>query len=492
MPKSSSKNLWASRFSGGVADLTLRYTETATIDQAMVRHDIVGSLAHCMMLAKQNIISKTTAAKINRQLLALLRLAEQGKIKLDIKNEDVHMHIEKLLIDKLGVAVGGQLHTARSRNDQVMTTTRLYMREQVLAVAELANGLIAILLKKAAGETKTLMLGYTHSQPAQPISFAYWLSGHATALTRDIDRLLWAYTTVNQSPLGAGALAGTSFPIDRKETARLLGFEDVMVHALDATSARDFLVEVTAALTMVMTNLSRLCEEIVWWSSNEFGLFEVADEFATGSSMMPQKKNPIVAEVMRGRAGTVHGCLVELLTVLKSVSFGYSSDLQQDKPPVWRALETVQASLTIMTAMMTSLTFRAKRAEARCWDSFVTATELANYLVRTHKLAFRQAYGIVGGAVKQLSAEHTNFKNLKRLMELLNQHGIQANAASLADAVDPLKTLLRQTSLGSTGPGSVKKMLISLQKQTGDFSRALQERRSEIDAAVKKIKRMAT
>jgi argininosuccinate lyase len=473
--------LWGSRFEQDITAQTLDYTQTIDIDRHMIDSDLLGSLAHVLMLCRQGIVPAVDGRLIVRGLLKLLERAEQNALTLDVAREDVHLNIESMLIEELGLEVGGKLHTARSRNDQVVTDARLHVREQLLAIAAEVAGFADELLTQANAQRESVILGYTHSQAAQPVSYGFWLSGHASVLMRDLGRLLHAVETVNENPLGACAIAGTSFPIDRELTTRLLGFDRTLVHALDATSSRDFLEETAAALALVMAHLSRLAEEIVLWSSFEFRLVQVGDQFATGSSIMPQKKNPVVAEVARARAGTVLGCLVELLTVIKGVAMGYSSDLQQDKPPVWRALDTTHATVAILRAQMTTVQLNAARAEANCWESFSTATELANHLVSAQRRPFREAYQIVGDLVKRLSRQQKTLQDAECVRAILAERGIELAAAVLQEVVAPRKVLARQISAGSTGPTAVAATV----KQLRDELSRLKERVSSKHEAMR-------
>ncbi len=448
-------NLWGSRFEQNISTQTLDYTHTIDIDARMIRSDLWGSIAHVLMLCRQGIVPPEAGRNLANALLQMLAKAEQGSLTLDKAKEDVHLNIESILIEDLGLEIGGKLHTARSRNDQVVTDARLYLREQLLLVAEEVARLADELLTQAQEHRESVVLGYTHSQAAQPVSYGFWLSGHASVLLRDIGRLLHAYDTTNENPLGACAIAGTSFPIDRELTTRLLGFSRTLLHALDATSSRDFMSEAAAALTILMSHISRLAEELVIWNSFEFSLVQVSDAFATGSSIMPQKKNPVVAELARARAGSVLGCFVELVTVIKGVAMGYSSDLQQDKPPVWRALDITRTTVSIIRAQMATLRFDAVRAEANCWESFSTATELANYLVRAEQRPFREAYQIVGELVKCLSREGKTFKDFAAVQPFLAERALSVSAEKLFEIVTPRQVLGRQTSAGSTGPEAV-------------------------------------
>lgn len=483
--------LWGSRFEQDINAETLDYTQTIDIDERMLVADLWGGLAHVLMTSRQRVIPEDEGRRIAGGLLGLLDRASEGRYALDKAKEDVHLNVESTLIEELGMEVGGKLHTARSRNDQVVTDSRLYVRGQLLEVADEAARLAGVLLDKADAAADAIILGYTHSQAAQPVSFGFWLSGHASALTRDVRRLLHAFETANENPLGACALAGTSFPIDRALTTRLLGFDRTLLHALDATSARDFLAEAAAALAILATNLSRMAEEIVVWSSFEYRLVEVADQFATGSSIMPQKKNPVVAELARARAGTVVGSLVELLMVVKGVTLGYSCDLQQDKPPVWRALDTTRATVSILRAQAETLRLNAGRAEASCWESFATATELANYLVREAGKPFRQAYAITGELVKELGRRGKTLADLAAASAWLGEAGVPMTEERLAEIVDPRRVLARQNSEGGTAPEAVRATVKAVRADLAELSRSVESRAESIRRAFEFTKEAA-
>lgn len=484
--------LWSSRFEQDISAQTLAYTETTDIDTRMIQSDLWGSIAHVLMLSHQGIMPCHDGRRIVRALLKLLERAEEGVLSLDVAKEDVHLNIESMLIEELGLEVGGKLHTARSRNDQVVTDARLHVREQLLSLTEEVGRFADDLLTVGESHRESVILGYTHSQAAQPISYGFWLSGHASVLLRDIGRLLHAFDTVNENPLGACAIAGTSFPIDRELTTRLLGFGRTLLHALDATSSRDFMCETAAALTILMSHLSRLAEEIVIWSSFEFHLVAVGDEFSTGSSIMPQKKNPVVAELARARAGSVLGCLVELLTVIKGVAMGYSCDLQQDKPPVWRALEITITTVSILRAQMATLRLNAARAEASCWQSFATATELANYLVAESGRPFREAYQIVGELVKTLSRHEKTLQDSELVQTFLTERGIHISADVLDGVVAPRKVLARQTSAGSTGPNAVATTVMHLREELGRLRNLVSMKADAIGGALKGTREIAS
>lgn len=483
--------LWGSRFEQDLTAQTLNYTQTIDIDMRMISSDLWGSIAHVLMLCGQRIVPSEDGRRIVCALLKLLERAEQNSLTLDVLKEDVHLNIESMLIEELGLEVGGKMHTARSRNDQVVTDARLHVREQLLVAADEVVRLAEELLTQADSQQETIILGYTHSQAAQPVTYGFWLSGHASVLLRDIGRLLHAVDTVNENPLGACAIAGTSFPIDRELTTRLLGFSRTLLHALDATSSRDFMAEAVAALTILMTHLSRLAEELVVWSSFEFHLVEIGDQFATGSSIMPQKKNPVVAELARARAGTVLGCLVELLTVMKAVAMGYSCDLQQDKPPVWRALDTTLGTVSILREQMATVRLNAARAEANCWGSFATATELANHLVAVFRKPFREAYQIVGELVKTLSRQQRTLEDADAVRTILAERGIDISAEALHEVVAPRKVVARQISAGSTGPAALASTAKNLRDELGRLRASVSAKGQAIRGALERTREIA-
>ena len=483
--------LWSSRFDKDISTETLNYTHTVDIDERMIASDVWGNLAHVLMLSRQQIISPSEGRALTESLMRMLSQAEAGQLHLDKELEDVHLNIETAVIKELGIEIGGKMHTARSRNDQVVTDARLYLREEIIWLGQEILGFANELLQKARGHRQTLMLGHTHSQPAQPISYAFWLSCYSSIFARDARRLLNTYATVNRNPLGACALAGTSFPIDRNVTTKLLAFDDVILHALDATSSRDFIIETAATLAIIMSNISRLCEELVSWSGFEHGQFDVGDEFATGSSIMPQKKNPVVVELARARCGVAYGSLFELLTVVKSVSLGYSCDLQQDKPPLWRALDTTKATLSILRAQMARLKYDSERAIADCWNSFSTATELANYLVVKKGKPFREAYQIIGAIVKQLSVEGKTLADVSRVSGILMSEGIEIQPEELHAVVDPVRSIQRQRSAGSTGPEAVAETIDQLTSELERLGASYSEKLAAIQHGLARTKQAA-
>ena len=483
-----SANLWSGRFSVAMAEAMAAYTQSLSVDSRMVAEDIWGSQAHALMLAACGLLSAEDLRLILTWLESARADFEAGDFVLDPALEDVHMNVEQYVIRGAGAEFGGRLHTARSRNDQVLTDCRLYVRARLLDVEEALVGLCRTLLQRGAEHVATVMPGYTHSQHAQPITFGFWASAHVSAWVRDLGRLRAAYATVNRSPLGACAIAGTDLPIDRRLTAELLGFDSVQEHALDVTSTRDFLLETLAALTILMAGLSRLSEELVWWSTHEFRLVELDDAYTSGSSIMPQKKNPDCAELTRGKAGRVIGDLMALLTVTKSVSFGYSRDLQEDKPPVWDALDQVLGALATLSGAVRTMGVRAERMRALVDANFATATQLANWLVAAHGVPFRRAHEIVGQLVGELSRAGLTFAHLPAVLGALAAEGLVADEDTLADVLDPLAGVERQRSLGGPAPDEVHRMVAGLAADLDAAESDLAARRARVDNARERVR----
>ncbi len=389
--------LWGGRFTKPTNQLVEEYTASISFDRQMWRQDIVGSLAHVAMLGKCGILPMDEVKQIIAGLKKVKEKIERGEVVFQISHEDIHMNIEKLLIEEIG-PIGGKLHTGRSRNDQVALDMHLYLREKMLEITQLALYLQKALLEQAEEHLDTVMPGYTHLQRAQPVLFGYHLMAYVSMLQRDIERLQEGWKRVNVLPLGAGALAGTTFPIDRGFVAEMLQFDGIYQNSMDAVSDRDFIVEFLASASLLMTHLSRLCEELVIWSSQEFAFIELDDAFCTGSSIMPQKKNPDVAELVRGKTGRVYGNLFGMLTVLKGLPLAYNKDMQEDKEGMFDTVNTLHGALALLTPMIQTMQVKKKRMRQAVTQDFSNATDLADYLV-TKDLPFRQAHEVVGRAV---------------------------------------------------------------------------------------------
>ena len=389
--------LWGGRFQKDTDLLVNELNASISFDQRLYREDITGSMAHAAMLADCGIISKEDAAAITSGLEDILADIEAGKAAFTADNEDIHMNVEALLTARIGDA-GKRLHTARSRNDQVALDFRMYVREQIPVIVGQLLELETVLCRQAKKHQTAVMPGYTHLQRAQPISFAQHLMAYAAMFRRDVTRLEDCGARLDECPLGSGALAGTTYPIDRWETAKALGFAAPMGNSLDGVSDRDYALELLSSLSILMMHLSRFAEEVILWCSWEFKFIELDDAYATGSSIMPQKKNPDVAELVRGKTGRVYGSLITLLTTMKGLPLAYNKDMQEDKEPVFDAIDTVELCLPVFSAMIDTLTVNRANMRKAANGGFISATDCADYLAKKG-MPFREAYGIVGKLV---------------------------------------------------------------------------------------------
>lgn len=394
----SKDKLWGGRFSQPTDKFVEEFTASINFDQRMYRYDIEGSIAHAKMLAKQQIISDADAETIIGGLQAILCDIEADNFEFSVALEDIHMNIEASLIERIG-PVGGKLHTARSRNDQVALDIRLYLRDEIKAILSYLDALQDALLNQAEANLTVIMPGYTHLQTAQPVLFGHHMLAYYEMFKRDAERMQDVLKRLNQLPLGAGALAGTTFPIDREFVAEQLDFDGVTRNSLDSVSDRDFGLEFCAASSILMMHLSRLSEELVLWSSADFAFIELTDAFCTGSSIMPQKKNPDVPELVRGKTGRVYGNLISLLTLMKSLPLAYNKDMQEDKEPLFDTIDTVKGSLKIFSDMIAEMKVNAESMRTAAARGFSTATDVADYCVRKG-LPFRQAHEVVGKTVR--------------------------------------------------------------------------------------------
>ncbi len=389
--------LWGGRFTKQTDQLVEEYTASILFDRELAEEDIQGSLAHVAMLGKCGILSEDDVEKIRDGLHKVMGMIRRGEVEFSVSDEDIHMNIEKLLMEEIG-GTGGKLHTGRSRNDQVATDMHLYLRKRAVELVGLLIKLQEALLKQARANMDTIVPGYTHLQRAQPILFAHHLMAYVSMFQRDVERLQDSYKRIDALPLGAGALAGTTFPIDRHFVASQLGFGRVYENSLDAVSDRDFIIEFLSNASMIMMHLSRFCEELVLWSSTEFNFIELDDAFCTGSSIMPQKKNPDVAELVRGKTGRVYGHLIGMLTVLKSLPLAYNKDMQEDKEGMFDTVRTLQGALQLFAPMVETMKVRRERMREAVNRDFSNATDIADYLAGKG-LPFRQAHEIIGKLV---------------------------------------------------------------------------------------------
>jgi argininosuccinate lyase len=389
---------WGGRFKQGTDRKVEEFTQSIHFDRRLFRYDIDGSLAHARMLAKQGIISADEERSIRKGLQAIRKEMATGSFSFDVKDEDIHMAIEKSLIRRIGKA-GEKLHTGRSRNDQVVLDVRLYLRDEIKSIIKLLKNFKKGIVATAKKEINTIMPGYTHLQKAQPVLLSHYLLAFWEMFDRDEQRFKDCLKRVNIMPLGAAALAGTSLPLDRNYVARMLKFPAVSRNSMDTVADRDFIAEFIFSASVVMMHMSRFCEDLVIWSSGEFHYIEISDTFTTGSSIMPQKKNPDVAELIRGKTGRVYGHLVAMLTILKGLPMTYNRDLQEDKEPLFDTVDTIASSVEILTDMLYQITFLRERMGREAGRDFSTATDIAEYLVNKG-IPFREAHGIVGRIVE--------------------------------------------------------------------------------------------
>ncbi|MGA3231367.1 argininosuccinate lyase [Lactiplantibacillus pentosus] len=460
----STKKLLGGRFTETGAKYVDDFGASISFDQLLAAEDIAGSLAHVKMLKKTGILPAEDVDKIVAGLETLAARQKAGELEFSTVNEDIHMNIESLLTEEIG-PVAGKLHTARSRNDQVATDFHLYLKHQLPLILDRLHELETVLVDKASENVETVMPGYTHLQHAQPISYAHYLLAYYQMFKRDMERFEFNMQHTDILPLGAAALAGTTFPIDREYSAKLLGFSDVYHNSLDAVSDRDFVLEFLSNASILMMHLSRFCEEIVSWSSYEFKYISLSDQFSTGSSIMPQKKNPDMAELIRGKSGRVYGNLMGLLTVMKGIPLAYNKDLQEDKEGAFDTVTTVLTSLHVFTGMLATLTVNEDRMAEATTNDFSNATELADYLANKG-IPFREAHAIVGklvldGLKKQRPLQDIPLSEYQQISPLIQEdvyHDLDAKVA-----------VQRRHSLGGTGFDQIKQELQRAQAQLATY-----------------------
>ena len=402
--------LWKGRFSKAANSSAEAFNASIETDQRLYKQDILGSLAHALMLGRQGIIPMEEAEEIRLSLRSILKDIEDGKVEFSVEQEDIHMNIETLLTERIGAA-GKRLHTARSRNDQVATDLRLYQKEEISKVQSLLKALIDTLADLAEQHKQTVMPGYTHLQRAQPVTLALHLSAYGEMFKRDYDRFNDCLKRTDRLPLGSGALAGTTYPIDRYFVAEELGFSGICENTMDAVSDRDFAIEFISCCAMTMMHLSRFCEELILWNSTEFAFIEMDDAYSTGSSIMPQKKNPDMAELIRGKTGRVYGDLFSLLTIMKGLPLAYNKDMREDKPPLFDAGDTLKDCLSIFTEVIKTMEVKTARMEQAAKDGFMNATDAADYLVKKG-LPFRDCHEIIGKMVLYCIGENKNLDDM--------------------------------------------------------------------------------
>jgi len=454
------KKLWSGCFKQKTDAAVEAFTASLPFDHRLYRYDIQGSIAHCRMLARQRIISRKDAQRIIGALREIEQELDEGKLALRPDCEDIHMLIESRLIEKIG-QVGGKLHTARSRNDQIALDLSLFLRDAITMTGEHLTRVQRELITAARRNIDVILPGFTHLQHAQPVLLAHHLMAYFEMMERDWERLAACYTRANRMPLGAGALAGTPHPIDRRYVAQLLGYPDITSNSMDTVSDRDVLVEYCSIAAMIMMHLSRFCEELVLWSSPEFRFIQIADAFCTGSSIMPQKKNPDVAELIRGKTGRVYGNLVALLTLLKGLPLTYNRDLQEDKPALFDSVDTVLQCLDIFARMLPRISFNRERMAQACSSGFLTATDLADMLAATG-MPFRTAHEIVGKIVAYCS-EHN--KQLDMLSPDELRRFSPAITPAMVARLTPAASVTSRMSEGGTALNKVRAAIAQAAKK---------------------------
>ncbi len=443
--------LWGGRFSADTDKLAEHFHSSIGFDKRLYREDIEGSLAHAKMLAACGIISAEESATIQAGLQAVRAAIDAGEVEFDEAAEDIHMNVEMLLTERIG-ETGKKLHTARSRNDQVALDLRMWLRREIIETTELLRSLLAVLLDKAGEHTHTLMPGFTHLQKAQPISFAHHLLAYVQMFRRDVERMNDCVARMNVCPLGSCALAGTGFPIDREQTAAELGFDAPMSNSLDGVSDRDYAIEFLSAAAITMMHLSRFCEEIIIWNSGEFGFITMDDAYSTGSSIMPQKKNPDMAELIRGKTGRVYGDLMALLTIMKSLPLAYNKDMQEDKEATFDALDTLKGCLMVFTPMFQTIVVNRDKMAADLEGGFLNATDLADYLV-AKGLPFRSAHEVSGKLVQYAEKSNRRLADLS-LEEMQKESALFAE--DIYDAIALTQCLAARNVLGGPAPEATK------------------------------------
>ena len=454
-----SKKLWEGRTSGNTNKLADEFNSSIKVDKRMYKEDIEGSIAHVAMLSHCGVLTKSEASKIEAALKKILSDIDSGKLKIDESAEDIHMFIETVLTKRIG-DVGKKLHTARSRNDQVALDTRLYVRKEIISINFLIDKLLKVIIKIADENRETIMSGFTHLQKAQGITFAHYILAYGMMFKRDMERLYDLYKRVNVSPIGACALAGTTYKTDRVYEAKLLDFNAIAENSIDAVSDRDFIVEFASDLSIIAMHLSRLSEEMILFTSNEFNYIELSDAFTTGSSIMPQKKNSDMAELVRGKSGRVYGNLMSILTILKGLPLAYNKDMQEDKELIFDSIDTIKQSLSIFIPMLETMKINKNRMREDAATGFINATDLADYLV-TKGLPFRDAYKISGKIVNfcienELTLESMNLNQYKKFSKLIDK--------DVYDFIKLETCVMKRTSLGGTSPKNIDRQIEFLKK----------------------------
>lgn len=451
--------LWGGRFTKEINQLVHNFNASISFDQKFYKQDIQGSIAHVTMLAKQGILSEDDKETIIKGLNGILEDIESGTLEISASSEDIHSFVEQTLIERVGEA-GKRLHTGRSRNDQVALDMKLYTRDEIEELDKLLKSLLTSILRVMQENTETYMPGFTHLQKAQPITLAHHFGAYFEMFKRDRSRLSDIEKRLNYCPLGSGALAGTTYPLDREYTASLLNFDGATLNSMDSVSDRDYLIELLSALSTIMMHLSRFCEEIIIWNSNEYRFVEIDDSYSTGSSIMPQKKNPDIAELVRGKTGRVYGALMSLLTTMKGIPLAYNKDMQEDKELSFDAIDTTKGCLSLFTGMIDTMKFNNKVMEASAKNGFTNATDAADYLVN-HGVPFRDAHGIVGQLVlycigKNIALDDMSLDEFKSISSVFEE--------DIYDAISLKTCVEKRVTIGAPGKDAMKHVIELNQK----------------------------
>ena len=452
--------LWGGRFTKETDQLVHAFNESLSFDQRFYRQDIRGSIAHVTMLAEQQIVSREDGEKIIEGLEQILADIEEGSLSIGPGAEDIHSFVEEELTKRIGEA-GKRLHTGRSRNDQVALDMKLYTRDQVKEMDHLLYGLLEELLKIMEENLDTYMPGFTHMQKAQPITLAHHVGAYFEMFSRDRSRLRDLYERMNYCPLGAGALAGTTYPLDREYSAELMGFYGPTMNSMDSVSDRDYLLELLSAMSIISMHLSRFCEEVIVWNTDEYRFVELDDAYSTGSSIMPQKKNPDIAELIRGKTGRVYGTLIALLTTMKGLPLAYNKDMQEDKELAFDAMDTVKSCILLFTKMIASMTFRKDRMEDSARHGFTNATDAADYLVK-HGVPFRDAHGIVGELVlycldKKIALDELTLEEFKAISPVFEE--------DVYEAISMKNCVAKRVCIGAPGRKAMEQVVEVYRRQ---------------------------
>ena len=446
--------LWGGRFTKETDQLVYNFNASISFDKKFYQQDIRGSIAHVTMLAKQGILTEEEKKQIIGGLQGILKDVQEGRLEISDKYEDIHSFVEANLIDRIGEP-GKKLHTGRSRNDQVAIDMKLYTRDEILEVDALLKSLLEELLKIMEENLDTFMPGFTHLQKAQPITLAHHMGAYFEMFKRDRSRMADIYKRMNTCPLGSGALAGTTYPLDREYTAELLDFDSATLNSMDSVSDRDYLIEFLSALSTIMMHLSRFSEEVIIWNTNEYQFVEIDDAYSTGSSIMPQKKNPDIAELVRGKTGRVYGALMSMLTTMKGIPLAYNKDMQEDKELTFDAIDTVKGCLALFTGMISTMTFNKNRMEDSAKNGFTNATDAADYLVN-HGVAFRDAHGIVGQLVlycidKGISLDEMSLEEYQKISPVFRE--------DIYEAISMKTCVEKRTTIGAPGQEAMKQII---------------------------------